>query len=66
MKSQNITDLLLSKMKEISMQDRIAAIYVYGSIVKGRLRNDSDIDIAMLPSFEINVSEKIASPPMAD
>ncbi|MBE0425972.1 MAG: nucleotidyltransferase domain-containing protein [Nitrospirae bacterium] len=47
------------------MQDRIAAIYVYGSIVKGRLRNDSDIDIAMLPSFEINVSEKIASPPLA-
>ncbi|MEW6570751.1 MAG: nucleotidyltransferase domain-containing protein [Nitrospirota bacterium] len=48
-----------SKLKELSVPDGIAAIYVYGSIVQGRLRNESDIDIAILPSFEINDFEKL-------
>lgn len=34
----------------------IAAAYVLGSAVTGRLRNDSDIDIALLPMEEQNVS----------
>lgn len=59
MRSRNIIDLLKSKIKEIPVPYRIAAIYVYGSGVQGRLRNDSDIDIAMLPSFETNDFEKL-------
>jgi predicted nucleotidyltransferase len=54
-----MTELLISKMKEIPMPESIAAMYVYGSIVPGRLRNDSDIDIAILPSFETNDFEKL-------
>ncbi len=46
-------------MKEIHIPDNIVAIYVYGSIIQGRLRNDSDIDIAILPSFETNDFEKL-------
>lgn len=59
MKSRHMTELLISKMKEIPMPESIAAMYVYGSIVPGRLRNDSDIDIAILPSFETNDFEKL-------
>ncbi len=56
---QDLIQLLKSKFKESSLSERIVAIYTYGSIVKGRLRNDSDIDIAMLPSFETDVFEKL-------
>jgi len=59
MGSQGLIQLLKSKLKELSLSERIVAIYAYGSIVKGRLRNDSDIDIAMLPSFETDVFEKL-------
>lgn len=34
----------------------IAAAYVLGSAVTGRLRNDSDIDIALLPMEEQDIS----------
>lgn len=59
MKFLNINELLKSKMKEIPMPDRIVAIYVYGSIIHDKLRNDSDVDIAMLPSFETKDLERL-------
>lgn len=46
-------------LEEISMPEGITAIYIYGSILKGKLRSDSDIDIAMLPSYGINNLEKL-------
>ncbi|MCS7203727.1 MAG: nucleotidyltransferase domain-containing protein [Thermodesulfovibrio sp.] len=43
--------------KELShhkIPEEIVAIYLYGSAIKRKLRADSDIDIAILPSNKIN------------
>ncbi|HWR59906.1 MAG TPA: nucleotidyltransferase domain-containing protein [Thermodesulfovibrionales bacterium] len=37
----------------------IIAVYVYGSILGGRLRVESDIDIAILPSYGVDDPEKL-------
>jgi len=52
-------DVLLSEIKEIAVPDGIIALYAYGSIVHGKLRNDSDIDIAILPSYDTNDFERL-------
>jgi len=59
MKPRNMMDVLLSEIKVIPVPDGIIALYAYGSIVHGKLRNDSDIDIAMLPSFDTNDFERL-------
>ncbi len=41
------------------MPNDIAAIYLYGSVVKGRLRADSDIDIAMLPFYDVDAFRRL-------
>lgn len=37
----------------------LIALYLYGSILKGRLRGDSDIDIAMLADHRIAPEERL-------
>jgi len=59
MNSENMVKLLRAKLNEISIPGEIAAIYVYGSILKGRLRKDSDVDIAILPCYDIDDLEKL-------
>jgi predicted nucleotidyltransferase len=36
-------DVLLSEIKEIPVLEGIIALYVYGSIVHGKLRNDIEL-----------------------
>jgi predicted nucleotidyltransferase len=52
-------DLFIAKIKEKPMPNEIVAIYVYGSFVQGKLRDDSDVDIAVLPSFETNDFDRL-------
>ncbi|MEK6682369.1 MAG: nucleotidyltransferase domain-containing protein, partial [Nitrospirota bacterium] len=47
MKQQDIINILKLQIKQASMPSGIEAIYLYGSALKGRLRKDSDIDIAI-------------------
>lgn len=55
-----IADILL-RLKEmgISLPKGLIAIYLYGSSITGRLRAESDIDIAMLPSFQTSEDERL-------
>ncbi|MCX8118894.1 MAG: nucleotidyltransferase domain-containing protein [Desulfobacterota bacterium] len=42
-----------------SLQEGRVAIYLYGSSVAGRLRAESDIDIAILPSYKATGDERL-------
>lgn len=59
MKSQEILDVLREELKKVAVPDGVAALYAYGSIVRDTFRNDSDIDIAMLPSHDTNDMERL-------
>ena len=49
------------ELKDISsvVAEELAALYLYGSSVKGRLREESDVDIAILPSHKIDEEERL-------
>jgi uncharacterized protein len=59
MKSNDIMKLLSSNLKRMLIPDTVEAIYLYGSLVKGRLRTDSDIDIALLLAYGNDDMEKL-------
>jgi len=42
-----------------AVPEELIALYLYGSAVKGRLREESDVDIAILPSHKINDEERL-------
>ncbi|HEX8949575.1 MAG TPA: nucleotidyltransferase domain-containing protein [Dissulfurispiraceae bacterium] len=48
------------KLQQNAVSGKIAALYLYGSAVQGRLRIDSDIDIALLASYEVDAAERLA------
>lgn len=52
-------DLLNSKLKGIFTPEGVVAIYIYGSILKGKVREDSDIDIAMLTHHDVDAMERL-------
>lgn len=52
-------DLFIARIKETPLPKEIVALYVYGSIIQGKLRVDSDVDIALLPSFETNDFDRL-------
>lgn len=56
-------DLLknLTRLKEMgnSVPEGVVAIYLYGSSIKGRLMAESDIDIAILPSYRTTEDERL-------
>ena len=57
-----IVDLLQkSKSKNLaaSIPEKIAAVYLYGSSISGRLREESDIDIAILPLHDTTGEERL-------
>ncbi|MDO8957051.1 MAG: nucleotidyltransferase domain-containing protein, partial [Deltaproteobacteria bacterium] len=49
------------ELKDISsvVAEELTALYLYGSSVKGRLREESDVDIAILPSHKIDEEERL-------
>jgi predicted nucleotidyltransferase len=50
---------LLSRSKVFSELKELTAIYIYGSLISGKLRNESDIDIAVLPSYKTTDDERL-------
>ncbi len=50
---------LMDMQKEFTIPDGVIAIYLYGSSVKGRLREDSDIDIAMLAEHTVEPEKRL-------
>jgi len=53
-----LLDILL-KVKSMDIPEGIVAIYLYGSSVNGKMRAESDIDIAFLPSYKTTVDERL-------
>ena len=49
----DITCTLVNGIKPESVPEKIVALYLYGSALTGRLRIDSDVDIAMLCSYKV-------------
>jgi predicted nucleotidyltransferase len=49
------------KLKEMGflMPEELVAVYLYGSSVTGKLRVESDIDIAILPSYKTSGDERL-------
>lgn len=61
MKEQNLIKALKRKLESKNIDRRIVALYLYGSIISGKkLRDDSDIDIAMLVSHKTSGVERVA------
>jgi len=56
---QNIIDKIRTGVKKLRIPKGIEAIYLYGSILKNKLRKDSDVDIAILPSYETDIFERL-------
>lgn len=54
---------ILQKMKSkgiaFSVPEEIIAIYLYGSSARGVLREESDIDVAILPSYKTTEEERL-------
>lgn len=50
---------ILRKVKSMDLPEGIVAIYLYGSSVNGKMRKESDIDIAFLPSFKTTLEERL-------
>lgn len=57
--NSKLIQLLIGKTGRVKMPSQIVAIYVYGSILKGDLRTDSDIDIAMLSSHTVKALNRL-------
>lgn len=53
MKIHNLTNTIVHGINHVSVPEGVEALYLYGSALSGRLRCDSDIDIALLSSHEI-------------
>jgi predicted nucleotidyltransferase len=52
---------ILNKLKEMKtpLPEKLVAIYLYGSSIAGRLRVESDIDIAILPSYQTTEEQRL-------
>lgn len=48
-----------SELSNYKIPDEIVALYIYGSILKGKLRTDSDIDVAFLPHYKVSESKAL-------
>ena len=59
MKIMDLVQKLKSKNLAAFMPEGITAIYLYGSSISGRLREESDIDIAILPLHDTTGEERL-------
>ncbi|MBI4825007.1 MAG: nucleotidyltransferase domain-containing protein [Nitrospirae bacterium] len=50
---------LISNSKTFFGLEGLVALYVYGSLISGKLREESDIDIAILPCYKTTDDERI-------
>lgn len=57
--SLKIAMILREYVRQAADSANIAAIYVFGSIVKGSYRPDSDVDIAIITTKEISANERV-------
>ncbi len=56
---QKIADIFRSMLKHDQIPAEVVAIYIYGSAVIGRLREDSDIDVGLLASHRIDEFKRL-------
>jgi uncharacterized protein len=49
-------NIIIETFERSALKGKIAALYVLGSVTTGRMRPDSDIDIAALPMENISIS----------
>ena len=56
---KRVINSLKSKLSDVTIPGGVDAIYLYGSIVTNRVRADSDIDVAILPSPGIDDFERL-------
>jgi len=56
---KRVINSLKTNLSDITIPEGIEAVYLYGSIVKNRVRADSDIDVAILPSPRIDDFERL-------
>lgn len=55
-----IPEILINlRKKKTSLPEKLIAIYLYGSSLSGRLRVESDIDIAILPSYQTTEEQRL-------
>lgn len=54
-----LIELLRERVKTQNFSDGIVALYIYGSILKGTLRKESDIDVGMLPSYKVSMNDRL-------
>lgn len=47
------------ELKNYKIPEKIIALYIYGSILKGKLRTDSDIDVAFLPHYKVSEAKAL-------
>lgn len=59
MPRDTIIDRLRRENISSLLPEELVALYLYGSSVKGRMRKESDVDIAILPSHEVSEEEKL-------
>lgn len=52
--SKKIIDKVKAELVYYEIPEEVVAIYIYGSILRGNLRFESDIDVAFLPSYKID------------
>lgn len=50
----NIIENIKEELQKIRLPEEIVAVYLYGSILKGKLRTESDIDVAILPDYKVD------------
>ncbi len=51
---EEIIEKIPAELAPNDIPTEIEAIYLYGSILKGKLRTESDIDIAILPNHRVD------------
>ncbi len=54
-----LIESLKERVKTQNFSAEIVAIYIYGSILKGRLRKESDIDVGMLPAYKVSMNDRL-------
>ncbi len=55
----NFIEKLSYELSNYEIPEEIFALYIYGSILKGNLRTDSDIDVAFLPHYKVSEYEAL-------
>lgn len=55
----SIIENVKSNLTNYKVPEEIVALYLYGSILRGKLRSESDIDAAFLPHYKLSEAEAL-------